>query len=220
MNNKIKVLIIDDHQIFRDGISSLFNEAEDIAVIGYASDGEDALEKIDQLDPDVLLLDISLPKITGFDLMRIVNKKYPDIKILVLSMHTKDEYIFEAINAGALGYLPKQNTSKDELLNAVRTVFKGEEYLNEDVTRVMKKSHSLKSPMNSDFQKNFNTLTKREREIVSLVVEGLTNQEIADKLFVNIRTVETHKTNILQKLQLKSSVDLVKFAIKNNLLEL
>jgi DNA-binding NarL/FixJ family response regulator len=220
MIHKIKILIIDDHQIFRDGISSLFNEADDIAVIGYASDGEDAIEKIDQLDPDVLLLDISLPKMTGFDLMRIVNKKYPDIKILVLSMHTKDEYIFEAINAGALGYLPKQNTSKDELLNAVRTVFNGEEYLNEDVTRVMKKSHSLKSPMNSDFQKNFNTLTKREREIVSLVVEGLTNQEIADKLFVNIRTVETHKTNILQKLQLKSSVDLVKFAIKNNLLEL
>jgi DNA-binding NarL/FixJ family response regulator len=220
MSNKIKVLIIDDHQIFRDGISSLFNEAEDILVIGYASDGEDALEKIDQLDPDVLLLDISLPKMTGFDLMKIVNKKYPDIKILVLSMHTKDEYIYEAMNAGAFGYLPKQNTSKDELLNAVRTVFKGEEYLNEDMTRVMQKSHSIKSPMSSDFKKSFNTLTKREREIVSLVVEGLTNQEIADKLFVNIRTVETHKTNILQKLQLKSSVDLVKFAIKNNLLEL
>lgn len=220
MSTKIKVLIIDDHQIFRDGISSLFNEAEDFLVIGYASDGEDALEKIDQLDPDVLLLDISLPKMTGFDLMKIVNKKYPDIKILVLSMHTKDEYIFEAMNAGAFGYLPKQNTSKDELLDAVRTVFKGEEYLNDDVIRVMQKSHSAKSPISSDFQKNFNTLTKREREIVSLVVEGLTNQEIADKLFVNIRTVETHKTNILQKLQLKNSVDLVKFAIKNNLLEL
>jgi DNA-binding NarL/FixJ family response regulator len=220
MSNKIKVLIIDDHQIFRDGISSLFNEVDDIVVIGYASDGEDALTKIDQLDPDVLLLDISLPKITGFDLMKIVNKKYPDIKILVLSMHTKDEYIYEAMKAGAFGYLPKQNTSKDELLNAVRTVFKGEEYLNEDVIRVMQKSHSAKSPMSSDFRKNFNALTKREREIVSLVVEGLTNQEIADKLFVNIRTVETHKTNILQKLQLKNSVDLVKFAIKNNLLEL
>jgi DNA-binding NarL/FixJ family response regulator len=220
MKSKIKVLIIDDHQIFRDGISSMFNEEDDIVVIGFASDGEEALKQIDQLDPDILLLDISLPGITGFELMRVVNKKYPGIKILVLSMHTKAEYIYEAMNAGAFGYLPKQNTSKYELLNAVRTVYMGEKYLNEDVTMVMKKSHSAKGIMSAEFQRNISSLTKREHEIVRLVAEGLTNQEIANKLFVNIRTVETHKTNILQKLHCKNSVDLVKFAIKNNLLEL
>jgi DNA-binding NarL/FixJ family response regulator len=220
MSNRIKVLIIDDHQIFRDGIGSLFNEADDIIVSGFASNSEEAMERIEQIKPDVLLLDISLPKISGFDLMKIVIKKYPDIKILILSMHTKDEYIYQAVNEGAFGYLPKQNTSKEELIDAVRTVFNGGKYLKEDVIRVMQKGHIIKNTIDHNFRENYNTLTKREREIVSMVVEGLTNHEISNKLFVNIRTVETHKTNILQKLQLKNSVDLVKFAIKNNLLEL
>ncbi|MFA4851589.1 MAG: response regulator transcription factor [Bacteroidales bacterium] len=220
MSNKIKVLIIDDHQIFRDGILSMFSEVDDIEITGVASDGEEALEKMELLMPDVLLLDISMPKLGGLELLTILNKKYPDSKVIVLSMHTKDEYIYKAVNAGAYGYLPKQNTSKDELLNAIRTVHKGEEYLNEAVIQVMQKSHILKNTTGIDFHKKYNTLTKREREIVRLVAEGLSNQEIAGKLFVNIRTVETHKTNILQKLNLKNSVDLVKFAIKNNLLEL
>jgi len=220
MNDKIKVLIIDDHRIFRDGILSMFNEVDDIEITGVVSDGEEALEKTESLKPDVLLLDISMPKLGGLELLPILNKKYPDSKVLVLSMHTKEEYIYKAINAGAYGYLPKQNTSKEELLNAIRTVHKGEEYLNEAVIRVMQKSHNLKNTASPDSHKNYNTLTKREGEIVRLVAEGLTNQEIAGKLFVNIRTVETHKTNILQKLNLKNSVDLVKFAIRNNLLEI
>jgi len=220
MTEKIKVLIIDDHQIFRDGIVAMFSEVEDIDIAGVASDGDEALEKILLLKPDVLLLDISMPKLSGLELLAIIKKKHPEVYTLVLSMHTKDEYIYKAMNAGASGYLPKQNTSKEELLNAVRTVYKGEEYLNEAVTQVTQKSHILRNTLNPDSRKDCDTLTKREREILKLVAEGLSNQEIADKLFVNIRTVETHKTNILQKLQLKNSVDLVKFAIKNLLFEL
>ncbi len=220
MSTTIKILIIDDHQIFRDGISSMFNEEDDILVVGYASDGEEALTRIEQLDPDILLLDISLPKITGLDLLKIVSEKYLGVRTLVLSMYSKDEYVYRAMTAGAYGYLLKQNTSKDELLMAIRTVFGGAKYLNDEVSLVMKKSHSIKSTMSDEFQRNISTLTKRELEIVRLVAEGLTNQEMASKLFVNIRTIETHKTNILQKLQLKNSVDLVKYAIQNNLLEL
>lgn len=220
MNSKIKVFIIDDHQIFRDGVSAMFNEEDDIVIAGYASDGEAALKQIRELDPDIILLDLSLPGITGFELMKILKSEQPGIRVLVLSMHTKDEYIYETMNSGAYGYLPKQNTSKNELLNAIRAVHKGEKYLNEDVTRVMKKSHDLKNILSSESQRDVSSLTRREREIVRLVVEGLTNQEIADKLFINIRTVETHKSNILQKLHLKNSVDLVKFAIKYNLLEI
>ena len=220
MNNKIKVLIIDDHQIFRDGIIAMLNEANDIEIISVASDGKEALEKTKSLKPDVLLLDLSMPKISGLELLAILNKKYPDSKTIVLSMHTKEEYIYKAMDTGAYGYLPKQNTSKEELIKAIRTVHEGNEYLNEAVIQVMQKSHFLKNTANLNYNKNYNTLTKRESEIVRLVAEGLSNQEIACKLFVNIRTVETHKTNILQKLNLKNSVDLVKFAIKNNLLEI
>ena len=117
MTEKIKVLIIDDHQIFRDGIVAMFSEVEDIDIAGVASDGDEALEKILLLKPDVLLLDISMPKLSGLELLAIIKKKHPEVYTLVLSMHTKDEYIYKAMNAGASGYLPKQNTSKEELLN-------------------------------------------------------------------------------------------------------
>ena len=217
----IKVLLVDDHQIFRDGILSLFTDIRDIRIVGVASSAKEALEKIKLLNPDLLLLDISMPEMSGLDLMEQIKLIKKDLKILVLSMYTREEYIAHAVRAGAKGYLAKQDTTKEELTKAIREIMNNKEYFSESISSIMK-SYFLETARNpeNNRQKEIYKITTREREVLKLVVEGLSNQEIADKLYVNIRTVETHKTNILQKLQLKNSVDLVKFAIKNKLLEL
>lgn len=217
---KIKLLIVDDHQIFRDGVLSLFSDVDEIAIVGLASDGVEAIEKTRILHPDVVILDISLPGISGIDVLKDITRTN-GTNVLILSMHTKEEYIFKAISAGAKGYLPKEDTTKQELVHAVKAVAKGEEYFTKSVGKVMQRYFMENAKKESSKKaEDINKLTKREKEILKLVVEGLSNQEIADKLFVNIRTVETHKTNIMNKLELKNTVELIKFAIKNKLLEI
>lgn len=217
---KIKVLIVDDHQIFRDGVLSLFSGVEEITIVGLASDGVEAIEKTRLLHPDVVILDISLPGISGIDVLKDITSTNGS-NVLILSMHTKEEYVFKAISAGAKGYLPKEDTTKEELVNAVKVVARGDEYYTNSVGQIMQRYFMQKAKNgNPDNRKDYNALTKREKEILKLVVEGLSNQEIADKLFVNIRTIETHKTNIMNKLELKNTVELVKFAIKNRLVEI
>lgn len=219
--SKISVVLVDDHQIFRDGILSLFSDVDEIEIVGVASSGRDAIDKIQELKPNVAVLDISMPDISGIELMEYVKDQLKHTKILILSMHTNEDYIFKAIRAGASGYLPKQETNKEELIRAIKYIHSGHEYFSDSIAVIMQK-HFLNEAKNSkpESKKDYELLSKREKEVLRLVIEGLTNSEIADKLFVNIRTVETHKTNILQKLELKNTVELVKFAIKNNLLEL
>jgi DNA-binding NarL/FixJ family response regulator len=217
----INVVLIDDHQIFRDGILSLFTEVKDIKIVGVASGADEGMLKVKISEPDVVLLDISMPDISGIDLIEKLHQLKKDLKILILSMHTREEYIAQAVRAGANGYLAKQDTTKDELTKAIREVMHEKEYFSDSISQIMK-AYFLNIARNPDENKknDVQKLTPREKEVLRLVVEGLSNQEIADKLFVNIRTIETHKTNILQKLKLKNSVDLVKFAIKNKLLEI
>lgn len=219
--DKVKVLLVDDHQIFRDGIQSLFKDEEEIEIVGVATSGGEAIQKIMQLKPDICLLDISMPDLSGIEVMERINNENIKCSFLVLSMHNSEDYIFKAIRAGAKGYLPKEETTKAELHRAIRFIAKDQEYYSDSVAEIMK-AHFLQKAknQNKNAEKGYEQLSKREVQVLKLVVEGLTNSEIAAKLFVNIRTVETHKTNILQKLQLKNTVELVKFAIKNNLLEL
>jgi two-component system, NarL family, response regulator NreC len=217
----IKVLLVDDHQIFRDGIVSLFSDQDEISIAGVASNGEEALNKLHFIKPDVLLLDISMPGKSGIEVISEAKTILPDIKILILSMHTGEDYIFKAIRAGASGFLAKQNTTKPELLKAISLLAKGKEYFNESIAVVMQQNYIKKArDIDDSVFDNYNRLSIREKEILKLVLEGLSNNEIASKLFVHIRTVETHKTNIMQKLGLKNSVELVKFAIKNDLYKL
>ncbi len=228
----IRVLLVDDHQIFRDGILSLFKNVGDMRIVGHASDGKEALEKTKLLYPNIVLLDISIPEVSGLDLIDLLKEKKSGLKILVLSMHTQKEYIMRAIQKGVMGYLAKEDTTKEELMNAIREVMANKEYFSESVKNVMKDhflSEAKKSGVTANETAKHNNklvettpsiLSKRETEVLKLVVEGLSNKVIADKLAVNIRTVETHKSNILNKLKLKNSVDLVKYAIQNNLLEL
>lgn len=216
----IKVLLVDDHTIVRDGIKALLTGQDDITIAGEASNGRDLLSLIKTTRADIILLDISLPDYSGIELCEIVRREYPGIYVLFLSMYNTEEYIFNAIKAGAQGYLPK-NISQSELLLAIRSVSQGNEYFSESISNIILKSYIKKAKdkepenLNQD-----NHLSKRELEILKLFAEGLPNPEIAERLFISTRTVESHKNHIMQKLNLKSTVDLVKFAIKHQIIEI
>jgi len=215
----IKVLLVDDHKIVRDGIRALLSGQEDISVYNEAGSGSEMYRLLNADLPDIILMDISLPDFSGIELCEKVREQYQTVKVLFLSMYTSEEFIFNAIKAGAQGYLPK-NISQDELLYAIRTVASGEEYFSESVSNVILKSYIKKAqdkePGNLT---QSNALSKRELEILRLFAEGRTNPQIADQLFISTRTVESHKNHIMQKLGLKTAVDLIKFAIRHHIID-
>lgn len=214
--DKIKIILVDDHQMFRDGVKSVLNDEKNIDIIGEVGTGGDLYELLKLQKPDLIITDISLPGISGVEIAKYISENYPEIKILILSMHSNEEFIIRALSVGANGYLPK-DTSMNELLDAINTIYMGENYFNKDISNTILKSIINKS---KDEKGNGKCLTKREKEVIALVVEGLSNKEIAEKLFISVRTVDSHKNNIMQKLNLKSSVELVKYAIKNKLARL
>lgn len=213
---QIKIILVDDHQMFRDGVKSVLTDEENIEIIGEVGTAKDLYSLLKLNTPDLIITDISMPDISGIEIAKYVSEKYPDVKILILSMHSNEEFITKALSVGANGYLPK-DTSMTELLEAIHVIYKGDNYFNKNISDTILKSIINKSKKDSSEQE---ALTKREKEVIKLVVEGLTNKEIAEKLFISIRTVDSHKNNIMQKLNLKSSVELVKYAIKNKLAEL
>lgn len=218
--SEIKIILVDDHQIVRDGIKALLSEMTSIRIIGEAKNAEEFFELLKTEKPDVVLLDISLPTISGIEVSKILSSDFPEIKKLMLSMYTSEDFIFNSIKSGINGYLSK-NTTSEELLQAITKVFEGEEYFSKTILDTILKSY-LKSAKydNTNSDDKLYKLTKRENEILLNVVEGISNPNIAKKLNISIRTVETHKTSIMRKLNLHSTVDLVKFAIKNNIIEL
>lgn len=218
--NKIKIILVDDHQLVRDGIKSLISDSFGIDIIGEASNSVELFKLLHHSNPDVILMDISLPIMSGIEITKILRKDYPKIKVLMLSMYTSEDFIFNGLKAGINGYLPK-NTTRDELLLAIEEVHNGNEYFSKSISNIILKSfvNSAKYGNNANDDK-MSVLTKRETEILKLVVEGVSNQHIADQLFISIRTVETHKTSIMKKLELNNTIDLVKFAIKNKIIEL
>jgi len=217
---KIKLILVDDHQLVRAGIANLLLNEEGFEIIGEASDAEGFFELLHELQPDVVLLDIALQGLSGIDITKKLHSKYPSIRIVILSMHTSEEFIFNAINAGARAYIPK-NTSRKELIDAIFAVHRGEEYFADSISNVILKSYIKKAKTDiTALDENENLLSKREIEVLRLFGEGMTNQEIADKLFISIRTVESHKNHIMARLELKTTVDLLKFAIKNNIVML
>ncbi len=216
----IKIFLIDDHQIILDGIKALLTDVKDIEVIGEASKSNEAIEKLRTTKPDVIVTDISMPDISGIELTRIITNEFPDSKVLILSMYTNDEFIFNAIKAGAKGYLHK-NTTRKEILEAIYTINNGKEYFNEYISEIMLKGYVKKAQEEEKFHdKKEVILTNREIEILKHVAEGNSNQEIADKFQISIRTVESHKNHIMQKLELKTTVEMVKYAIRNKIIEI
>ncbi|MFC2107022.1 response regulator [Bacteroidota bacterium] len=217
---KIKVILCDDHKIVRDGIKALVESMDEMIVIGEASSAEVLLEDLHTLHPDVIILDISLPGKSGIEVASIIKERFPEIKILFLSMYNDEDFVFNAIKSGASGYLPK-NTSCEELKEAIISVFSGQEYFSDSISKIILKSYVAKAKsQDEDDEKGINALSKREQEVLKLFVEGKSNKEIADELFISIRTVESHKNHIMTKLELNTNVDLIKFAIKNQIIEL
>ncbi|HPT09866.1 MAG TPA: response regulator transcription factor [Bacteroidales bacterium] len=222
MTHLIKIIIVDDHQIIRDGLSNMIQEADDIILAGCASGYDEALQQIKISNPDLVITDLSMPGKSGIQLIGKIHELYPHIKILVLSMYVTDDYIFNTLKEGAMGYLPKQDTTKSELLKAIRTVYKGHQYFSDSIAQQIAMSYSKKAKKSADMDSAVHShdLTNREREILRLYADGFSNQEISEKLTISIRTVETHKNNIMQKFNFRSTVDMVKFAIRNKLSEI
>ena len=218
---KIKILLVDDHQIILDGVKTMIFDEEDIDFVGCASNGKKALEIIKSQMPDVVISDISMPDMTGIELTAKINEMNINTKVLILSMYTTDDYIFNAIQAGAKGILPKQDTTKEMLMDAIRLIHSGSEYYAPSISKKLMNSYlsGIKKGNQSENSTKY-SLTQREKEILKLYVEGFSNQEVANKLNISVRTVETHKNNIMQKFEFKSTVEMVKFALKNNLVSL
>jgi len=212
----IKVLIADDHQLFREGLVNLLSTASDIEVIAEAKDGNETTEKTVQLKPDVALIDIGMPGMNGIEATKILKKEIPAVKIIAVSMHSDKQFVKGILEAGADGYLLKNCTYR-QLIDAIYSVFSGKKYLSDEITGMVIKGYLELSDADSEGDVE---LSERENEILKLYAEGKSTREISEKLFISIKTVGTHKQHILEKLELKSNADMVKYAIKKGLIQL
>lgn len=215
--SKIRVLIADDHDIVRFGIVTVLNASHLIEVVGEVSSGEEVAESYSRLLPDVCLLDISMPKMSGIESTIAIRKEHPEAVILILTMHQNEEYLNQALKAGAAGYILKQSSIK-ELVAAIDDVHQGRTVFSEPIAKLMADQYVRHAISGSDsILEDAIRLTRREKEITKLIVDGKTSQEIADILFISPRTVEAHRANLMQKLGLKNTAALVKFAVSNGL---
>jgi two-component system, NarL family, response regulator NreC len=214
----IQVVIADDHAIVRSGLSMLINAQEDIEVVGMATDGGEAVDLALKLRPHIILMDLSMPPgENGLSATMRLRELAPEIGVLVLTMHDDEEYLFRVLQAGASGYILKSAPDID-LIVAIRTVYKGDAYLYPSATKTLIQEYMqrVQKGVDTDY---FNVLTEREQEILVLVAKGYANKEIAEKLCVSVKTIETHKTKIMEKLQLKTRPELVRYAMKKGLLD-
>lgn len=214
---KTTIYITDDHKIVADGIYSYLIGNEKYELTNYTSTGQELLEKLKKSQPDILLLDINLPGISGLNLAKIVHKEYPNVKIVMLTSSTDEKSLDESLKAGAVGYLSKDIT-EEEFLKALDKVVAGENYFSTGIRQTV--FNVFADKVKNEYQHNEDHLTEREIEVIKLIAEGLSLREIGERLYISARTVETHKKNILEKLDLHSTVDLVKYAILNGYITL
>ncbi len=217
--NNTKVVLVDDHQLIRMGITALLKSEDSIEVIGEVNTAKETLGYIDEKKPDVVLMDISLDDGDGILLTKEIVDRYKNIKVIMLSMHVKEDFIQRSIKAGASGYLLK-DSPKDELIKAIKEVAKGDKYFASEVSQLMVSSYVNKAGDFAEKKRKLSGLTKREVEIIRLLSDGLSNQKIASQLGISHRTVDTHRTNIMQKVKVKNVAELVKYSIVNKLIEI
>jgi two-component system response regulator NreC len=215
--NRIRVLIADDHDIVRFGIVTVLNASPLIEVVAEVTNGEEALEAYSSLKPDVCMLDISMPGMSGIETATEIRKHHPNAVILILTMHQNEEYLNQALKAGASGYILKQSSIK-ELVSAIRDVHQGRTVFSDPIAKMMADQYVRHAVSGHDLSEDDAIrLTRREKEITKLIVDGKTSQEIADVLFISPRTVEAHRANLMQKLGLKNTAALVRYAVANGL---
>jgi two-component system response regulator NreC len=213
----IHILLADDHTILRAGLKMMLNAQPDMEVVGEAQDGRHAMLEAQRLHPDIILMDITMPDINGIEATRQIKKQLPDVKILILTMHENDEYLYQALRAGASGYMLKEAADTD-LISALHVVQSGHFYLSPAAQSVMVGDY-LQRLHAGEEKDSYSSLTEREREILKLVAEGYTNNQIAERLVISPKTVDTHRTHIMDKLNLHSRAELVKYAMRRGLLE-
>ncbi|WP_419796595.1 MAG: response regulator [Terasakiella sp.] len=208
-NKKIRVLLVDDHPLVLDGIRSRLEDDPEIAIVGEAGNGEEALQIATERNPDIVLMDINMPVLNGIEAAEKFGELLPDIRLLMLTMHDSREYITKVLKAGAKGYILK-DVSSSEMLIAIKAVYQGKTYYSSGVTDILVNESSKKEV----------PLTDREKTILQLLAEGNSNKHVARELDISVRTVETHRRNIKRKLEVKTSAGLVKYAIENGIVEL
>lgn len=216
--DSIKLLLVDDHKIVRDGIISLLQGEPRFLIIGEAENGIEALDKIETLSPDLVILDINMPIMNGLECARKVAEKFPEVKILTLTMLNELEHIKNMLDAGVGGYILK-NSGRDELITAINTVMEGQNYFSEEVKNVIMLEMVRKKTATGKIFGEPIPLTPREIDVLQLIVDEFTNQEIGDKLFISVRTVDAHRRNLLEKTGSRNTAGLVKFALEHNLLK-
>jgi DNA-binding NarL/FixJ family response regulator len=216
--NKTKVVLVDDHQLIRMGIIALLKFESCIEVIGEVNKAREALNYIDQKKPDVVLMDISLDDGDGILLTQEIVKIHKNVKVIMLSMHIKEDFIQRSIRAGASGYILK-DSPKEELVKAIKEVSKGNKYFASEVSQLMVSSYVSKAGGFASKKRKISGLTNREIEIIRLLSDGLSNQKISEQLGISHRTVDTHRTNIMQKVNVKNVAELIKYSIMNKLIE-
>ncbi len=214
--DKIKVLVVDDHDLIVLAARQIFSKVPDIKLVGVAGDGEEAYQKIKDLRPDVVILDVILPGIDGIELTKKIISEFPATKVVLHSSSVSEDMIVTGFEAGAMAYVPK-NFKPGQLIEAIHTVVKGEHYSKGFVSEILIENF-LKSKTKKEGQNN--KLTERETEILQAITKGMTNQQLADNLHISVRTVEAHKSNIMKKLKINSTAELVVYAIKHKIVKI
>jgi two-component system response regulator NreC len=213
----IRVLLADDHRILREGIRALIQDQEDMEVVGEAEDGLETVKKVAKLQPDVVVMDIAMPLLNGLEATRQIRRDFPQVKVLILTMHDNEEYIRQVLAAGALGYVLKDAAARD-LLGAIRTVNQGEAVLSPAITRLVIEDYLRWGDIRPE--DTTDGLTAREREVLQLIAEGYTNKEIAGIMSLSVKTVQSHRTNLMNKLDLHDRGELIKYAIQKKIIDI
>ena len=215
--SQINILLVDDHNIVKQGLRAILESESNITIVDEASDGKDAIQKLETNELiDFVIIDINMPVMNGIDATEIITKKFPEIKVLALTMLNEEYHIRKMLKAGADGYILK-NSSKDELLSAVTTIAKGEHYFSKEATNIIMMDMVQGTPSIEEPQVEKVYLTGREKDILKLIAQEFTNAEIAGKLFISVRTVDAHRRNLLQKIGARNTAGLVVYAIEHKL---
>jgi DNA-binding NarL/FixJ family response regulator len=215
--DKIRILLADDHTILRDGIRALLEDEPNMVLVGEAEDGRTAVKLACELKPDVVIMDIAMPLLNGLEATRQIKRELPDTEVLILSMHDNEEYIRQVLAAGAMGYILKDAAAR-ELINAIKTVQRGEAVLSTAITRLVIEDYLRWGDVQP--ADNSSNLTPREREVLQLIAEGYTNKQIAEILNLSIKTIQSHRANLMNKLDLHDRGELIKYAIQKKIIEI
>ncbi len=211
-------MVADDHNLVRQGIVALLNVESDMQVIGEASDGIEAVRLAKKFNPDIVIMDLSMPNLNGLEATHQIKRDASDVKVLILTQHENEEYVMQIIKAGASGYVLKTSVS-DDLIKAIKEIQKGEKFFSPSISRMILDDY-IKRTQGLQTENKAPELTHREKEVLQLIAEGRTNQEVARKLFISVRTVEFHRANIMHKLQLNDLASLIKYAIQKGIVQI